>query len=89
MNFPLVTSLTPFIKRPIEGVGDVGILYQHQCIESWKQCGFQVISVNAASEVSALKALYPGVEIVTAERDESKNTASPSFLSLSFCVCCT
>ncbi|MCJ2142955.1 hypothetical protein [Methylobacterium sp. E-066] len=65
----LATSLVPNPTRRIVGGREIGHLNQHRCIESWRASGFQVLSVNAADEAEAVRAAYPDVPIIAAERD--------------------
>lgn len=66
---PIVTSLAPRIERSIMTAEDVGHAYQHQCIQSWRDSGFEVISVNAADEIATLSRLYPDMTFVAAKKD--------------------
>jgi hypothetical protein len=52
-NITLVTSIPPALKR-ISGDKDVSAEYQLACIDSWIDCGFNVISVNSESEKNNL-----------------------------------
>ncbi len=50
---PLLTSIPPrFARRDGSGV-DVGPAYAAQCVRSWRECGFEPHTVNAAAEESA------------------------------------
>ncbi|MCX8151511.1 MAG: hypothetical protein N3D19_00510, partial [Archaeoglobaceae archaeon] len=42
---------------------------QHKAIASWLKLGFQVISVNAAEDISTLAPIFPSVRFIAAERD--------------------
>jgi hypothetical protein len=54
------TSLAPKAKRFI-GATEVGYAYVDECVRSWRRAGFDVVSLNSASEIEALKSL--GYEI--------------------------
>lgn len=76
-SIPLATSLSPFIKRYVGEDCEIGHLYQHRCIQSWRENGFEIFSVNAAAEVDLVKAAFPDVEVVTAERDMAALCGKP------------
>jgi Flp pilus assembly protein TadD len=63
---PIATSIAP---RNIEN--------QRQVIESWKQLGFKVVSVNSHDEISVLKDQFPDVEFITAQRDARRRFGKP------------
>ncbi|CAA2160594.1 hypothetical protein MBRA_05750 [Methylobacterium brachiatum] len=65
----LATSLTPRPARQIAGGREIGHLNQYRCLESWRESGFHVVSVNAADEADAVQVAYPDVQVVVAERD--------------------
>ena len=74
--FPIVLSLSPVISRTLNG-REIGHAYQARCVAAWQACGFRVISVNAASEVPWVEALYPDVEVRVAARDMSALCGKP------------
>ena len=77
-SIPLATTLSPFLKRYVgEEECEIGHLYQHRCIRSWRENGFDIFSVNAPSEVDLVKAAFPDVEIVVAERDMAAFCGKP------------
>jgi hypothetical protein len=43
--------------------------YDRDCLRSWIQCGFHILSINERDEIPALAARYPEVEFVAAERN--------------------
>ena len=43
--------------------------YDRDCLRSWLQCGFHVVSINDRDEIPGLAARYPEVEFVAAERN--------------------
>jgi hypothetical protein len=57
----LYTSLAPNAKRLIQG-SEVGPAYITECIGSWKRAGFEVVSLNSASEISELVKLNYDVQ---------------------------
>jgi hypothetical protein len=65
----LATSLTPRPVRQIAGGREIGHLNQYRCLESWRESGFHVVSVNVADEADAVRVAYPDVPVVVAERD--------------------
>jgi hypothetical protein len=52
-NVTLYTSLPPKTDRIFSG-RDIGAAYQRACIDSWRQMGFDVVSLNHSSEIHAL-----------------------------------
>jgi tetratricopeptide (TPR) repeat protein len=69
----LATSIPPNISRLDRG-RPIDRDYQKLCVQSWIDCGFRVLSVNAAGEIPKLAALYPDVVFVPAERVSEKKT---------------
>lgn len=65
----LAISLAPSPTRWIAGQREIGHLHQYRCVESWRAGGFEVFSVNAADEADAVRAAYPDIPVVVAERD--------------------
>jgi len=55
---PLVTSIA--LNHPVR---------QQEALATWQQAGFHVISLNAADEISSLKANFPAIEFVAATHD--------------------
>jgi tetratricopeptide (TPR) repeat protein len=66
----VVTSIPPVLSRRNAGRA-IDAEYQRLCISSWLACDFRVLSVNHASEIPALTALYPEVTFTATERDAS------------------
>jgi hypothetical protein len=52
---PLIcTSIPPTLHRRV-GDRECGDAYQQACINSWRQAGFQIVSMNADSEIELLR----------------------------------
>jgi hypothetical protein len=64
----VATSIPPKIIRYDNG-REVGHEYQKQCIASWLDAGFRVLSLNSFDEIGELAACYPGVQFIAMERD--------------------
>lgn len=62
----LATSISP-----------VGIENQISVIQSWIDCGFQVISVNCTDEISKICDFFPNVEFIKAKRDARLTEKKP------------
>jgi hypothetical protein len=77
----VATSIPPNLSRNNAG-HRLDHEYQKVCIASWFQCGFRVLSVNAASEIPQLKARYPDVVFVTAGRSASLEPSKPLIADL-------
>ena len=65
-NIVVLTSFPPSLIR-LNG-GQRMEDYDRLCLQSWIACGFHVMAVNTAEEISSLSLRYPEVEFVTAER---------------------
>ena len=61
----IVTSLPPRPSRLVKGA-DVGPAYFAQCIQSWRAAGFDVLSINPATELEAVAALGLPVKLAAA-----------------------
>ena len=59
----LYTSLPPYLRRLAQD-RDIGPSYQAKCLQSWKDAGFDIVSVNAGTEIAALTQKNPGVAFV-------------------------
>ena len=74
----VVTSIPPITKRPLSGsVYDFGAAYQAQCVRSWIDAGFQVLSVNAPEEIEIVAGLFPNIKVLRAKRDERGRFGRP------------
>lgn len=71
----LLTSVPPATHRT-RGGQQVGERYQRDCIESWVESGFRVISVNPMCEVDAVRSLKLPLEVVEANGDGRPTIAS-------------
>ena len=63
----LATSLVPQRDHALQAAA----------VASWRAAGFAVISVNGAKEASLVRAEFPGVEVVTAERTAEQFAKKP------------
>ena len=41
----IYTSIAPTIRRVVQGE-EIGPAYQKACIDSWKEAGFRIVSLN-------------------------------------------
>ena len=77
MRCPIVTSIPPFFSRKDASGREIGEAHLTACIESWRACGFDPVSVNAETE-----ALHPlikrhDVKVLRVPRDASEITGRP------------
>lgn len=63
----VITSLNPNIRRLDVHGCDIGVQYQHRCVESWHHAGARVISVNTREEIARLAPLNYPVHFTTVE----------------------
>lgn len=68
-RFPIITSLPPSLRRLDRNGGDIGAAYQRLCVQSWREAGFHVLSLNAPDEIELLRASFPDVEFVPVTKD--------------------
>src|SRR5262249_14254795 len=59
----VATSIPPTLARKDAG-RDADREYQRLCLSSWLECGFRVMSINAADEVAALAGRYPEITFI-------------------------
>lgn len=69
----LFTSLPPVMNRVDRQGRSIGVEYQLACIQSWKDCGFDVCSVNSRSEFLPAN-LAELVRVERVERDAAALT---------------
>ncbi|BBB90084.1 MAG TPA: glycosyltransferase [Methylomusa anaerophila] len=50
---------------------------QRGAVRSWKNLGFEVVSINAPAEIALLKPHFPDIEFVTANRDAEEKYGKP------------
>ena len=74
------TSIPLSISRTVRGE-EVGTSYQDACINSWKEAGFKVVSLNCESEINQLKKRNIDIELISNGTD-SERSSIESFLSL-------
>jgi hypothetical protein len=70
MMIAVATSIPPTMVREEFGV-PINYDYQKVCIQSWVDCGFRVLSVNAPEEIPDLIAKYPEVTFIPITRNAS------------------
>jgi hypothetical protein len=58
------TSIPPFIRRTVQAE-EIGTTYQNACINSWREAGLRVVSLNSESEIQQLKERGLPVEYVS------------------------
>ena len=63
----VATSLAPGLSQDIQAAA----------VKSWKNLGFSVMSVNAATEVEHVKRLFPDVTVIPAARTAEKIAGKP------------
>ena len=63
----VITSLNPNIKRLNAQGWDIGESYQRQCVESWRDAGARVFSVNTEAEIARLAQQNYPVKFVAVE----------------------
>ncbi len=59
----LYTSLPPTLRRSSQG-RDIGEAYQAKCLQSWKDAGFALVSVNTEAEIAALRPCHPDIDFL-------------------------
>ncbi|MGQ0457020.1 MAG: hypothetical protein ACT4OU_08155 [Hyphomicrobium sp.] len=74
---PLVTSIPSLFSRRAADGSDVGRDYAHACIRSWRQSGFDPITVNAAREGRAQVIVDENVKQVLVDRDAEAEFGKP------------
>jgi hypothetical protein len=72
----LYTSIPPKVIRFVEGE-DVGQAWTQMCVNSWRETGYNIYSINSAKESTTVAALYPGINIIETERDGSDKVGRP------------
>jgi hypothetical protein len=65
--------LAPNVKRLLQG-REVGPAYIAECVDSWKQAGFEVVSLNSASEIRDLAKLNYDVQYQQISADRPRIT---------------
>jgi hypothetical protein len=74
------TSIPPSIRRIVQGK-EIGTIYQNACINSWREAGLRVVSLNCESEIQQLKERGISVEYVS-NGSQSDRSKIANFLSL-------
>jgi hypothetical protein len=68
----IYTSISPTIRRIVQGE-EIGPAYQNACINSWKEAGFRIVSLNCDSEITELTKQGLGVEFVSNGRKNERS----------------
>jgi hypothetical protein len=71
-SIPLFTSVPPRMSRSDAKGGEIGEVYQRNCIESWQRAGFEPVSVNSTNE-----AFTHSLRMISVSRDASAITGRP------------
>jgi hypothetical protein len=74
------TSISPSLRRTVQGE-EIGPAYQDACLNSWKEAGFRIVSLNCDSEIHELKKREIAVEFVS-NGSQSERSKIASLLSL-------
>jgi hypothetical protein len=74
---PLFTSIPPRFSRKNEAGVDIGPAYLSRCIESWRECNFEPISVNSHAEEMHPLADQLGIRCVRVSRDARELCGKP------------
>jgi hypothetical protein len=72
----LYTSIPPKVIRFVDGE-DVGQAWTQMCVNSWREAGYNIYSVNSAKESTSVAALYPSVNIIETDRDGTEKVGRP------------
>jgi hypothetical protein len=76
-NIPLFTSIPARVSRRLPDGREVGAAWTRACIASWQRAGYDVVSVNAASESAEVRARHPDIEVVEVGRDGQAASGRP------------
>ena len=74
---PIFTSIPGKYARFDSDGRDIGDAHLTACIASWRNCGFEPVTVNSRSEVPHPLVAELGVRTVVVDRDASKLTGRP------------
>ncbi len=77
MPSPIVTSIPPVFSRKDAEGREIGEAYLARCVQSWRDCGFDPVTVNSVNE-----ALHPliatlGIRVERVPRDAAAITGRP------------
>jgi hypothetical protein len=75
----LYTSVPPVLMRETQWE-DYGVSYQKECINSWKEAGFKIVSINPDCEIDTLREKRYGIEFIS-NRSPRDRTNLGTFLS--------
>jgi hypothetical protein len=73
----VITSISPTLVRTVQGNAGAGPAYQAHCIRSWRDAGFDVVSLNADDELAVLEPRHPDVRFVRATRTGRDQWGAP------------
>lgn len=77
MPVPIVTSIPPVFSRKDETGREIGDAYLARCVHSWRDCGFDPVTVNSEAEDLHPLIAELGVEVVRVPRDARAITGRP------------
>lgn len=80
MPTPIVTSIPPVFSRRDARGNEIGDDYLARCVQSWRDCGFDPVTVNSVNEPLHPLIADLGVEVVRVPRDASAITGRPHVL---------
>ena len=72
----LYTSIPPRVSRLVNGQ-DVGQAWTQMCVNSWKDAGYTIYSVNSDKESAKVAELYPDINIIETVRDGFEKVGRP------------
>jgi hypothetical protein len=74
----IYTSIPPKIARTLKGA-EAGASYQKACINSWKEAGFEVVSLNNECEINELKTRGLNVQLISNGTDSERSSIENFF----------
>ncbi|HLF30201.1 MAG TPA: hypothetical protein VI566_04145 [Xanthomonadales bacterium] len=74
---PLFTSIPPQMARQSKGGKEIGREYALECIQSWRDSGFDPVTVNAESEGVSELVRSEGIGLITLKRNASEQFGRP------------
>jgi hypothetical protein len=78
----LFTSIPPRMIRPVQG-REFGSIWHAACIESWREAGFRVISLNSPQEIEALRSFASAVEFREIPKGRTRPLITDFFSAIS------
>jgi hypothetical protein len=77
----LYTSVPPRLIRQSQRQ-DYGDAYQRECINSWREAGFRIVSLNPDCEIDALRGKRYDVEFISNGRSQDRTTIGAFFSTI-------